>query len=404
MSSQFISDKKRAEVEDELKNEYSITVRILDKSWIVEKIFEHRHQNIAIEHLHISDSFLDEVDIGPMDFKRKKELDEIENLLPDYISSGQYAKCIESAMRSYILSRELECPESDTVGRLYRAHELIKKYGLASQEKECLYDWAWTLYWWYDNYDAFYVKYCECEVLMDNQPLTLNDVETLFTLWMNLFVILQNEPNKKDFKEHTQKLKNFFESIINDKTRPNQLLQAKAKYTIMRLFLGEKIDKLVDELIDILKMCDNSYEFDFFTMQRIITQTAIYQKAVRYDELFEIIISISEKRKKELEAARLLIIRAEQLTQSKPYDAIRCYGRALTKLIKCESKHDLVDVLFSMGILFEKVGLFWASRGFCLNALQIAMNHYFGYGETYISLIGSCRGMVIGVQPFLRNV
>lgn len=393
MSNQFISDKKRAETEDDLKSEHGIDVRILDKSWLTEKLFAHGYQNIAVEQLHISDNFLDEVDTGPLDFKRKKELDALEKQLPDLIANGDYSKSIESAMQTYILSRELELPETETVGRLYRASELAKKYGTPMQVKECLCDWAWTLYWWYNSYDAFYERYCNYEDYISDHVPTIHDIELLSNLWMNLFSISHRNKGKYDFDKHTTKLNEFFNKAIKDDMKPNQAFAAKAKYISVRLMLGESIDKLVDELIAILQQCDYAYEFDFLTIQRMVMQIPVYQEATRYDELFEILISISEKRKQELEAARLLRIRAQQLTESRPYDAIRFYGRALVKLIKCESKQDLVDVLFSMGVLFNKVGLVWASRGYYLNAFQIAMNHYFDCGETYSSLIGALNGL-----------
>lgn len=39
MSNQYISDKKRAETEDELRSTYHIDVRILDRTWLLDKIF-----------------------------------------------------------------------------------------------------------------------------------------------------------------------------------------------------------------------------------------------------------------------------------------------------------------------------------------------------------------------------
>ena len=393
MSSQFISDKKRAETEDTLKTECGIEVRILDRSWITEKLFAKGYQNIAIEQLHISGSFLDEVDIGPMDFRRKKELDALEKKLLNSLSDNDFFKSIECAIQTYILSRELELPETETVGKLYRAFELIKKYGTPSQEKTCLYDWAWTLYWWYNSYDAFYEKYCEYEDFIVNHIPTMHDIDILSTLWMNLFSISQRNPDKYEFKIHTIKLNELFKKSINDEMKPNQSFRAKVKYISVRLILGEDIDDLVGELIELLQQCEYAYEFDFLTIQRMVTEMSIYQNSTRYDELFELIISISEKRKQELEAARLLKIRAHQLIESKPYDAIRFFGRALIKLIKCESKRDLLDALFYMGILFDKIGLTWASRNYYLNAFQIAMNHYFDCGEVFSSLIGALNGL-----------
>lgn len=74
MSNQYISDKKRAETEDELRSTYHIDVRILDRTWLLDKIFSNdKNIEATIKSFGLSEFFLDEVQIGERDFKRKKE-------------------------------------------------------------------------------------------------------------------------------------------------------------------------------------------------------------------------------------------------------------------------------------------------------------------------------------------
>ena len=43
ISSQFIKDKDRANIEDELTSKYGLTVRVLDRTWILDKVFQNRN-------------------------------------------------------------------------------------------------------------------------------------------------------------------------------------------------------------------------------------------------------------------------------------------------------------------------------------------------------------------------
>ena len=55
MSNQFISDKKRADCEDELRIEYGIDVRILDKTWLLNKVMSsQKNKEIAVKSLELS--------------------------------------------------------------------------------------------------------------------------------------------------------------------------------------------------------------------------------------------------------------------------------------------------------------------------------------------------------------
>lgn len=51
VTSQSVPDRKRAGVEDSLRTQYSIDVRILDRTWILDRVFVGRHEAIAIDEL-----------------------------------------------------------------------------------------------------------------------------------------------------------------------------------------------------------------------------------------------------------------------------------------------------------------------------------------------------------------
>src|SRR5205085_11335204 len=54
IANQFVRDKVRAAVEDELKDKHGVDVRILDRSWITECVYEHGRLEIAVESLSLT--------------------------------------------------------------------------------------------------------------------------------------------------------------------------------------------------------------------------------------------------------------------------------------------------------------------------------------------------------------
>ena len=78
MTNQFVSDKKRAEAEDELRNKYGIDIRILDRTWLLDNTLKNDNKKIAIEAFNMSEDLYDTIDEGSKDKERKKALADID--------------------------------------------------------------------------------------------------------------------------------------------------------------------------------------------------------------------------------------------------------------------------------------------------------------------------------------
>ena len=78
VSSQFIRDKTRGKMQDELGEEHDLDVRILDRTWILDKVFANGHEALAIEELEIAVETRKGVQKGPLDIQRERELEELE--------------------------------------------------------------------------------------------------------------------------------------------------------------------------------------------------------------------------------------------------------------------------------------------------------------------------------------
>jgi len=381
MSNQFISDKKRANLEDEFSELYKVDVRILDRNWLLDKIFLNHRERVAVEVFGLSDDFIDVKKIGPLDYGRNQELNEIEKEIINFTSAQRFdLTIVDKSIRAAILSRELELPLVDTMGRFYRASTLSAKYGTDNQKKECSYQCAWSLYWWYEEYDDFLEKYCEYERLAVG-TISFYDIERLTNLWMNLYVIKKGNHEDENFRAHTDILMSEYERLISDGNRPNTAFEAKANFIFVKLFLGFDIDQAAKELNEVINDCSENIDFSFETIANILTELApTMEDSSAFEELFENVVTIIGNRKQEIVSSQMLLSRGQQLVETKPYSAIKYLGRALILLYKEETKNELLIALYLIAFAHEKVDLQWSARGFYLNAFYFAFIDYMKYG------------------------
>jgi hypothetical protein len=117
ISSRYIPDKLRARVEDELRKKHKLDVRILDLSWILDRVFQGRYENLAIEELRLSPSLRTNVRQGSQDIETERVLTEVETRITqatreEYFGHQFVTDCIKACK----LSRALERPRTETDG------------------------------------------------------------------------------------------------------------------------------------------------------------------------------------------------------------------------------------------------------------------------------------------------
>lgn len=394
MTNQSVPDKKRADVEDTLSKQYSIDVRILDRTWILEKLFTNQRQEIAISTFNLPSDFVDEINLGPLDYRRKKRLQTIETAISSQISSQVFdLLLVENAIESAILSRELELPLSDTVGRFERASKLAKQYGTSIQVKECLYQWAWTLYWWHEdkeNFQKVFMEYMENVIGSNN----FFDIERLTNLWMNLYSTYSGNLENETLKSCTATLLDEYERLISDTVRINTSLEARANFVFVKLFLGHDREKLFQELKVTIQESSHSIDFSFNTVTKMITELSpLLLDCEAFNDLFEVLISMSGSREQELASAKMLLERGKSLYDEKPYSSIQFIGRSLIKLYKSESKELLISAMFFIASCFNRIGLQWAAYGYFINAYYLAVIDYMKFGNVSPYFLGSSESL-----------
>jgi hypothetical protein len=89
-------------MEDTLSKKYTLDVRILDRSWILDRVFEDKHESIAIEELRLSVPVNTNVKKGPLDLQRDDALETLESRIKERCERKQFSPlfvddCIEAA-------------------------------------------------------------------------------------------------------------------------------------------------------------------------------------------------------------------------------------------------------------------------------------------------------------------
>lgn len=389
MSNQFISDKKRAEEEDKLRLEYQIDIRILDRTWFIEKVFSGNNKKIAVECFNLSVNFIDQVDVGTRDYDRIRELESIEKSL-DNSTNLKEAECISLASKSVVLARELEIPKERMIGILERNKRLAKTYGSIGEIAKSIYDYSWTVYWWYADADSYYKNYQEYEKIAQENK-NIHFLNQLTTLWTNLFSLVISGDLEININKHTENLVIMLKKFIEDKSKPNSALEAREDYQRVRVLLGDDVDDIIAEYLDIIKKSDNNLNLDLYPIKRIITEIPVFHQAKRYDEVFELLVDKMSKLSQDASVAEMLISRGKILEEKKPYDALAYYSRALNKVYNENSKDELIITLVNMAIIFERVGLYWAARNFYMYVFCMCLNQYMNQAEVHPGLILSAN-------------
>ncbi|WP_312942496.1 hypothetical protein [Oscillibacter sp.] len=390
MSNQYISDKKRADTEDELRKLYNLDVRIIDRTWLLDKALKNTDNvMITIKSFDLSDNFCDEVQVGENDYRRKQEYDEIQNLIGN--NAIKPSEMIALSQQSIVLARELEFSKQLILGLIDRNNRIAKEHGNILDIANSVYDAAWTIYWWYPDVQLYYQYYKEYEeiVLSENNVHLFSN---LVTLWINLFS-LSHENTNAIIDDHTAHLQEKYNYFISDPSKPNTAIEAKAAYQLIRFFLGDTLNDIVDEMIQIMDDSFGHLDLDLYPLSRVVQEFPVFEKADRYNELFERIVTIMSKQKQKSEAALMLAKRGHSLKEKKPYEAMTYFSRSLMGLYSENNKSHLITVIMEMGDIFESVGLLWAARNFYYYDFCLCLNQYMKFGKVLPILFISAHAL-----------
>ena len=382
ISNQLISDKKRADVEDELREKYNIDVRIFGMDWLLDVALRNdTNRMITVQRLGLSESLVDEKKIGENDYRRLQELEKNEEDLRN-VEKLKASEIVNAARKSTILSRELEVDEQAILSYLDRYNRLSKEYGSPLDQADALYESAWTVFWWYPSADRFYSYYKQFEDVVAKEKTTYL-FEKLCTLWLCLYTLTANKSELAiDLDRHRRTIESTYDYLISDESKPYTILSAKNSMQLIRLARGDSVDDIVHDYLDIVQSSENSLEIDVETIAKIIQRIPFYQESKEYDHLFEVVVNRLSKEKHESEAARMNAIRGSQLAETDPYKALSYFSMAVLGFHNEANTELLIKTVFYMAMLFNKIGLYWAARNYYLYVVTYSINQYIKKGET----------------------
>jgi hypothetical protein len=386
ITNQFVPDKKRAKAEDALTAEYSIPLNILDRTWILEKVFGNNRIALAIDALGLTPSRKPERSLaGPNDVERQQELDQLDTQISDparYI--GVKYQLAEDCLRSAVLARGLERPRQEIEGRFGRAARISQEAGSVQQQLRIGYARAWTAFWWYDDFIELNRIYSEVESLAKDSDQA-DDISLLLHLWQLIFASVRHkelEPARADLTTRTATLKHALDRLAGDSRRPNNALLARTDRLLVDL--SEAVDDpkrahaVFDDLEKVVGESGNLVNYPLSRLHDLLIEIGnAFVENSSFDKLFEVINNAIEHRSGQGAAGEALRARGMQKLQGgSPYDAIRLFGRSQIKLAKREFRSEFIFALIGAGLAYEKVGLFWAARSSVLAAAFFALTEF----------------------------
>lgn len=419
MSNQLIPDKKRAGLEDEFRKNYGIDVRILDGSWIIERtVGNKKNTELAVESFGLSDTFKDEVRPGSRDTSRQMRFDENEERMikPDTKAS----ELISLSQENIILARELEYPYEKVKGLINRNRQFAEKYGTPADIADAIYEASHTVFWWYDD-PAYYLSlYQQYEKIAIENPNSFH-FHRLITMWMNLYRLdndqdlEQSGANKTEadsdsnnveesekstdseeqidfnLEEHLDVIKKQYAVLTSAPAKPNTALEARASYQSIRIFIGDSLDEIVDDMSGILDEAD--YHLDVYLDSILEFAKLPIKPSDKFNAFFEKTVKYISKHKEKITAARMLAQRADLVEEDDPYLAINLFSRTLMSFYNTESKRNLEEVLFKLAGIYEREGLYWAERNLYLFDFCLCLNQYMKYGEVSPVLVVTAHAL-----------
>jgi len=396
----------RLRIEQELRKEFGVTVTILDREWIVDRVFSRGHKDIAFEYLQAGEHDPTQIRLGPNDFRRQQALDQLED---NFTKSSSYIKdtiqTISDALEAAILSRQLEKPRHETDGRFKRAIRLAKKYGTDAQVLRAVYEEAWTAFWWFDDISAVDELYAEIEALAFPMGSAAELGRAHNILQLLIARVAHGFESSEDLSilPRLAHLNEKLSEIVGDNLRPSNSLHAEtllALTTLNEKHLArafEEFDTTWETLTDITRRAARLVEFPAEMIDSVVSALSdSVPDSPSFDVLVEELAELMAERNKELSAAEFYLSQGERkLDREKPIDAIRWLGRAVINFAKKESQAQQAEALYYLSTAYHNSGLLWAAYATGLASLAKC---------DALSKQGSdCRAEMLSILSLLRS-
>ncbi|WP_185216964.1 MULTISPECIES: hypothetical protein [unclassified Chryseobacterium] len=405
-SNQKISSKNKKETQDQVKKDYNIDLTILDAEWIIEKVYSNYLLNDVIECLNLSTVYLEEKVIGANDAERIEKLSDLEkniNKTDRYFEVD--FQLVEDCLESATLSRMLELPKAEVLGKFERAMKFANKLNNPQQIIRIHYQKAWTLINWYDDYLDFFKEFSQFRLLVHKEP-NIDNIE----LYLNLYNILKTISNLEEVKEIIEidffSIEKMFlemleECSVNENKPSSALL---SKFYICFINISNNIVQQNDVSNDLIKLKEyfeksrNHLDVPFDQLKTIID---IYSEVLpankEFDDLTDVIAEIEASRVSEKVAGKRYLNRGiVKLENNLNKDSLIFFGKAVRKLAKEETQNEFYLCLLFLSNAYSNLGLYWAANNSLISAINLYANNWYTTGTIHLRFLR-------GVEQLLRN-
>lgn len=373
ISNQAIKDKARAEVEDETYNNKGVRLVILDRNWILDRVFNNKRENLAVELLRMGDGLTEHVQTGPNDYQRKLQYDQLAGEIEEAVSAGLInGDLVHKAIAIGYLSAGLEHPAHQVFANFDRAIFFARKGGNEDNIFAALYAKAWTSIFYFESYEVFLSLFNNLEELTKTD-ITIHRLECL----LNLFIVMKATPSdvfnieRVIVQRKEKSLLKMLKDIAEDDEQPSASLHARSLVAFLQLFASGNSDsvnaKLIKKFHTVINSCDGLIGFPWDeTIEMIELLGQKFGEFPEYEQLMNLIFEKTERRKGEIPKAQSQFrFGVQHFEAGRPYKAIEFIGRALPGLYKRESREEFCYAIGILSQCYIQIGMYWAARGHC---------------------------------------
>ena len=385
VTSQYAPDKARSKLEDELTERHATPVTILDRSWILEKVYGSKRAAMAVEALGLAAPEKETRRTGPNDAARLRTLEILDKQIadPTRYRSARYSLA-EDMLNAALAARGLGRDRREVDGRFHQAAAIAREVGVRDQRLRISYLHAWTTFWWFEDAAAVDAVYSDVEELaLDSDNAA--DLQRLASLWQ-LLARPRTGARTVDVtsrsEERSARLRTKLETLAADRARPNSAFQAKVSLGLLdlapALVAGDEaaLDAIWSRLAKVVDASANHLNFSVEAMFELVQELGdLVPDSDAYEAMMDRFVAAIEQRRSDGAAGEANLKRGlRKLSRGKPYDAIRTLGHAELQLAKHEHVERFVVALVTMAGAYQEAGLLWAAR----TKLMFAVEQCFG--------------------------
>ncbi|WP_133510074.1 hypothetical protein [Candidatus Thiosymbion oneisti] len=391
ITNQAVSDRNRADIEDKLSKEWKIPVRLLDRSWIVDKVVRNSRWDLVVQTLDLEQPPAQSHSLpGPMDAERLLELDNLDRKIAD---PTQYPdldyQLAEDCLQTALLARGLGRPREEIDGRFARAERIARKGHGDRQLFRVLYHKAWTANWWFDDFDEVDHLYGIAEPLV-LETGTVWELEKLVNLWLVGHSWLRAEPHRSSDSHWSDRTTRLQNALLRHAMNPSALtsaLWARTQLSFLDLHTAcmEKgeLREILGRLRAIIGEAEHRLDYPMETVTKIILELGkVANDDDAYDELVENVIQLQEKRASRAAQGEMrLTCGFQKLEAGKPYAAIDQLAKAQSLLAQEETEGKFLRAVVGTALGYEAAGLLWAARANLIIALDRVLSGFVKDGQ-----------------------